>query len=787
MYTQCPKCDAAFRITAEVLQQARGQVRCGSCETAFNALDHLSEEPPSPNAPADGGKRDEALLQTLNKLAGPDDIRIEDTGVEWLVVDDDDAQVETDKSKDLDASGSIKWILEGTGDDGDIPVAGDADPATPDDDLETAETAEQAILDEHALAPDDSEARYDDNTPLPDDFEAQHDYVPPARTPLRRSTDPDPADAKIADAFEEAQTELELSEPDDWMDLLDEFSGAAGGKSSDGVPPAAAKSSAGNRPEELPLDVEEELAAIHDELSSLPDRSGDPSIDAALQIEDDDLNITLSPDSATSDDAEAAPPAAETGPDADVSMVASQLDDLLEAMGSGKFKSPDVAASADVEGADDAPVDEAPDDDISLKLEIVADQDEAIEPVEPDVADGEPAGESAEPSDAVESGSEQTDTESGDPPPGDDESDAAVVYEETTGEFERAIADAEGEILAALADSDETGEDADAEEIGARHSDDSAAAEHDKTERDEDDDDSATIGKRKGTGDDDSPTDLEDAAADDLDDDLEDDLAAMTGSMQIDAKLLRAMKAGELDSSMTDEDGVPIIETIVMEGDFVRGALHGDDDDGDFMTGENKPPPDLPDPGSLIDTYISNRGDSKGRGLFAGKRAIAGAIILLLLLVAQFLHYSRDSLATFGLFNQTLGPVYRLFGEPVTPNWDIKGWQFEATSGSTDETDSLLTVSSRIANRSQQPLPYPLVHISLTDRYEEIVGSKVLEPNDYLAGGADPSRPVAAGDSFTAVISIASPADEATGFKLNVCYRVAPGRVRCAIEDFKAP
>jgi len=77
------------------------------------------------------------------------------------------------------------------------------------------------------------------------------------------------------------------------------------------------------------------------------------------------------------------------------------------------------------------------------------------------------------------------------------------------------------------------------------------------------------------------------------------------------------------------------------------------------------------------------------------------------------------------------------------------------------------------------------VHVSLTDRYEEIIGSRVLEPNEYLAGDLDPSKPVVFGENFTAVITIDEPSAEATGFKLNVCYRVSPTRVRCAIEDFK--
>jgi hypothetical protein len=164
---------------------------------------------------------------------------------------------------------------------------------------------------------------------------------------------------------------------------------------------------------------------------------------------------------------------------------------------------------------------------------------------------------------------------------------------------------------------------------------------------------------------------------------------------------------------------------------------------------------------------------------------VIGTIVFTVALLAQIVHASRDSLATSDLFSQTVAPVYRLLGQPITPEWDIKGWQFEATKGSTDENEELLTVVTRIANNSTVPLPYPLVHVSLTDRWEEIIGSRVLEPNEYLAGDLDPSKPVTPGENFTAVITIENPSQDAAGFKLNVCYRVVPGRVRCANEDFK--
>lgn len=122
MYTQCPDCSTAFRVTAEVLRQAAGKVRCGGCSNAFNALAYLSEEKPAqqpsvdvgaalpeltpelPENPHDVPKsisaaQSAALLKTLDQLAGSD-IRIEDTGVEWRVLDDADTAGDNDSDND---------------------------------------------------------------------------------------------------------------------------------------------------------------------------------------------------------------------------------------------------------------------------------------------------------------------------------------------------------------------------------------------------------------------------------------------------------------------------------------------------------------------------------------------------------------------------------------------------------------------------------------------------------------------------------------------------------------
>jgi len=216
-------------------------------------------------------------------------------------------------------------------------------------------------------------------------------------------------------------------------------------------------------------------------------------------------------------------------------------------------------------------------------------------------------------------------------------------------------------------------------------------------------------------------------------------------------------------------------ETIIMEGEHVRSAFDSQKLEADKVAAAT----------SLASVLAAENAADKTPGGGRKYAIIAGTVVLALLLVAQGLHQSRDTLATIPAFNNAVGPMYRALGKPLSPEWDITGWRFEVTRGSTDETNENLTVYSRIGNKSEQPLPYPLIGISLTDRFEEAIGSRVLDPADYLASDLDPRKMVQPGNTFNAVITIPSPSEDATGFKLNVCYRQSGGDLRCAIDDFK--
>lgn len=710
MYTQCPECQIAFRVTALVLQQAGGRVRCGGCGHAFSALDHLSESLPEPTAdglevvtsddsPGEPSSDDlpdddnlaqtsRRLLETLDELAGPSNVRIEDTGVEWRVLDE---------------------VVEDLGDD-----SAGVDSSETDDDSSAQESLKLHSEEKHVAM----ERRYDDNTPLDDDLNDESgEFLPPADTPKRRAEDNLQEDTSEVDA---AQGDLALSEPGDWSGLLDDDAEA----------------------DVIPLEVEEELAAIHDQLSS---RASESTAEAAPQLTPVELNQPVDLD--------------------------AQFDLQAKAMG------------LDITGRHDVS-EEALTDEIPLL-------DESYD----DSAEEEPQQEDAAEIDLI----------------GDDPRENPV---ESTGEFDanidiaaRALEDGEIEKwseTSAVTDEDEEQDDAageidddddveESDELEDKFKTDADSAEEDEEISAED---AALIreieaGEEPAMDDEAEPVDVTEQLVPPQTE------AEMTVNMEIDAELLATTAEKEktedektvveafgadVARQMFDENSTEV-ETIIMEGEFVRSAI-----DKERLAAENDARNQIDEYGKLADTYALNRENLRG-----GRRrydpssytVIAGVIILALVLIGQVMHGTRDSLATYGFFNQTMGPVYRMLGKPITPQWDIKGWQFESTSGSTDENEAVLTVFSRLVNKSEQPLPFPLVHVSLTDRWEEIIGSRVLEPNEYLAGDLDPSKPVTPGENFTAVITIKNPSAEATGFKLNVCYRVTPGRVRCAIEDFK--
>ena len=71
MYTQCSKCETVFKLSAEVLRAASGQVRCGKCGEVFNALARLAEDSnafATGESPLDLETRADRILESVTVL-----------------------------------------------------------------------------------------------------------------------------------------------------------------------------------------------------------------------------------------------------------------------------------------------------------------------------------------------------------------------------------------------------------------------------------------------------------------------------------------------------------------------------------------------------------------------------------------------------------------------------------------------------------------------------------------------------------------------------------------------
>ena len=662
MYTQCPECGSAFRVTAEVLKQAAGRVRCGGCGSAFNALDYLSEQkpvapapPPTEDEPAEpapeprrleadeppetiSAERSAALLKTLDELAGSD-IRIEDTGIEWRVLDtDDDTPEEPD-----DDPGSMRWFID------DSPTPVDEQLSAEPGDIDAPEIFEPA---EKTAGTD--QMRFDDDTPLPEDFDFESEAAEPG-TAAAIEVAEDPAEP------DSAQVDLALGDPEDWEALLGEVD-------------------------------EDEREAEYDDGDDEPL----PDVDTQFATQAEAMGIDLS-----GVHAKAEPPEDDADEDPTID------DDLIAAAFEVEAKARDAEEAEEPNQAEDEDEDEDEDekyDEFDLDIEK---PDDLLEPWDRELV----ARTEDDDTLAAELGLED-----------DEEDDEPEHVVPPMTEEEQTINMMIDQDLLAFAVEDEDGF-------------------------------ASTIVQKQRREASDMPEDSGEEQAGD--------------------------ETPEGDSE--EEEDSPLIETIIMEGEFVRDAfeekrLEEERRKSAEADAEKAPATEAVEPEKEDKAALKEPMDY---------RMVAGIVALALLLGAQYLHQSRESLAVHPAFSDSVGSIYRALGNPVTPAWDITGWRFEATKGSTDESDEVLTIYSRIGNKSGEALPYPLINVSLTDRYEDIIGSKVLEPGDYLAENLDTREPVAPGDTFSAVISIEAPDPKATGFKLNVCYRQPGGRLRCAIDDFK--
>ena len=136
--TRCPKCHTSFRITDAHLKTAKGSVRCGSCLTIFNALDHLTIAPTktSPNFQKKISQEDQAELicDDMNLKSNDGDVNYSDefnqevlssskNNDDFSLFEREAAQEEKPEDESQDDSWALKLLEEDENDEPDFSDA----------------------------------------------------------------------------------------------------------------------------------------------------------------------------------------------------------------------------------------------------------------------------------------------------------------------------------------------------------------------------------------------------------------------------------------------------------------------------------------------------------------------------------------------------------------------------------------------------------------------------------------------------------------------------------------
>jgi predicted Zn finger-like uncharacterized protein len=148
---------------------------------------------------------------------------------------------------------------------------------------------------------------------------------------------------------------------------------------------------------------------------------------------------------------------------------------------------------------------------------------------------------------------------------------------------------------------------------------------------------------------------------------------------------------------------------------------------------------------------------------------VSAAAVLAILLAAQMIHSNRDWLAS----------AHLLGGGSTTLAANLAAYQLRQWGVTGDPAaKGTLRVRASIMNAAAQLQPYPLLRVTLANRFGTRVGEREFEPAEYL--GRATARMLSPGERIDATLDILDPGKDAEGFEIDVCVRGAEKKILCA-------
>src|SRR5688572_21826979 len=133
---------------------------------------------------------------------------------------------------------------------------------------------------------------------------------------------------------------------------------------------------------------------------------------------------------------------------------------------------------------------------------------------------------------------------------------------------------------------------------------------------------------------------------------------------------------------------------------------------------------------------------------------IAGSVVLSLALAAQIVHFNRQALARNPSIGPALSHLYAALGAGLSPAWNLDAYQIRQWGAAADaQAGGTLKVRASVFNGAEHAQPYPVLRLTLQDRFGGRVGSRDLEPDEYLHSSTTAPRLLGAGERVDAEIA----------------------------------
>jgi hypothetical protein len=160
---------------------------------------------------------------------------------------------------------------------------------------------------------------------------------------------------------------------------------------------------------------------------------------------------------------------------------------------------------------------------------------------------------------------------------------------------------------------------------------------------------------------------------------------------------------------------------------------------------------------------------------------LGGAVVSALLLMAQVVHQNREWFIAHahGPFSGVVRALYGAMGAPIPLPANLSAYQLRQWGVTGDpDANGTLRVRASILNTAAQLQPYPLLRVTLADRFGKRIGARDFEPTEYL--GKPTARLLTPGERVDATLDILDPGKNAEGFEIDVCLRGVDKKISCA-------